>query len=114
MEINTISKEEATVVSLEGNLDGTTAEFTQEKLLQLLTPNCELIIDMAKCPYVSSAGLRVLLMTAKQLTRIGGAGVFAGLSEEVRDVMEMTGFSSIFESYGTVDEAHEAMKRGTA
>ena len=37
--------------------------------------------------------------------KIGGKGVFASLSEEVGDVMEMTGFATIFDSYDTISEA---------
>ena len=105
MEINTYVKENKTVICLNGNLDGTTAEYTQENLITYVAPDCSIVIDMEKCPYVSSAGLRVLLMTAKQLAKIGGTGVFSGLTDEVKDVMEMTGFSSIFESYNSVDDA---------
>lgn len=109
MEIHTYVKENKTVICLEGNLDGTTAEYTQENLMNYVAPECSIVIDMEKCPYVSSAGLRVLLMTAKSLAKIGGTGVFAGLTEEVKDVMEMTGFSSIFESYSSVDDAISAL-----
>jgi anti-anti-sigma factor len=109
MEINAYTKGNKTVIGIEGNLDGQTAEYAQEKLMSYVFPNSLIIIDMSKCPYVSSAGLRVLLMTAKQLAKIGGTGVFAGLIEEVRDVMEMTGFSSIFESYDTLDLALSAV-----
>jgi anti-anti-sigma factor len=111
MEITSFLKENTTIVCLDGNLDGQTAEYAQEKLVNYVLPNCSIVIDMAKCPYVSSAGLRVLLMTAKQLARIGGTGVFAGLSEEVMDVMEMTGFSSIFESYDSLDDAIKALRK---
>ena len=111
MEIKSYVKENATVVSLDGNLDGQTAEYAQENLINYVVPNCTIVIDMSKCLYVSSAGLRILLMTAKQLAKIGGTGVFAGLSEEVKDVMEMTGFSSIFESYNSVDNAIAAIRK---
>ena len=111
MEIKTFLKENTTVICLEGNLDGLTAEYAQENLMNYVLPNCAIVIDMTKCPYVSSAGLRVLLMTAKQLAKIGGTGVFSSLAEEVKDVMEMTGFSNIFESYNSVDDAIAAIRK---
>ena len=109
MEIKSTTKNNVTVVSMEGNLDGQTSGYAQEQLMNYVVPNSPIVIDMAGCPYVSSAGLRVLLMTAKQLAKVGGTGVFIGLSEEVSDVMEMTGFSSIFESFESLDEAIKAL-----
>jgi anti-anti-sigma factor len=111
MEIKSEVKEDITIVSLNGSLDGQTAEYTQEQLMGYVGPNCSIVIEMSDCPYVSSAGLRVLLMTAKQLAKIGGTGVFVGLSEEVSDVMEMTGFSSIFESFDSLDTAMKAIRK---
>ncbi len=112
MNIETVNDNEITTLKLEGNLDGTTADYAQEKILGYVSPNHSIIIDMEKCLYVSSAGLRVLLITAKQLAKIGGKGVFVNLTEEVHDVMEMTGFSSIFDRFETIDEAKLAIRKG--
>lgn len=112
MNIEAQNDNEITLLKLEGNLDGTTAEYAQETILGYVSPNHYLIIDMEKCLYVSSAGLRVLLITAKQLAKIGGKGVFVNLTEEVHDVMEMTGFSAIFDRYETIDEAKQAIRKG--
>lgn len=109
MEINNYTKANVTVLVLDGNLDGTTVEYAQEKIIKHVVSNCKMVIDMTKCCYVSSAGLRVLLMTAKQLIKVGGIGVLAGLAEEVNDVMEMTGFSSMFDSYSTIEDAIAAV-----
>lgn len=109
MEIKNYTKSDITILVFEGNLDGTTSEYAQESILGYIAPNCAIALDMSNCPYVSSAGLRVLMMTAKQLAKVGGKGVFAGLADEVKDVMEMTGFSSIFESYMSVEDAIDAL-----
>jgi len=111
MDINTSVVGNIVVISLDGNFDGQTAEHVQEQLMSYITPNSSIVIDMSKCPYVSSAGLRVLLMAAKQLSKINGTGVFVGLSEEIRDVMEMTGFSNIFESFNSINDAIKAIRK---
>ncbi len=112
MDISTKSERGVTVVSICGNLDGSTAGAAQEKIVPMLTAGCRLVIDMARCGYVSSAGLRVLLVIAKQLDRVGGSGAFAALNEQTVDVMTMTGFDNIFKSYGSVAEAIVAVEKG--
>lgn len=112
MEIKTATQGEVTIVEVSGNLDGSTAPQAQEKIMPLVVPNCLLVLDVGQCHYISSAGLRLLLMIAKQLANKEGRGVLAGLSEEIKDVMEMTGFDHIFKSYDTVSEAIEAIRKG--
>ena len=112
MEIKTATQGEVTVIEVSGKLDGSTAPQAQEKIMPLVVPNCLLVLDVSQCHYISSAGLRLLLMIAKQLANKEGRGVLAGLSEEIKDVMEMTGFDHIFKSYDTVSEAIEAIRKG--
>jgi anti-anti-sigma factor len=59
---------------------------------------------MNKCGYVSSAGLRVLLMLAKHLTAQDGHLALVGVCPEIKDVMEMTGFINFFKLYNTLEE----------
>lgn len=55
----------------------------------------ELVFDLAKVSYVSSAGLRVFLMTHKKMLQAGGKMVVARPQEAVRKVFDLTGFSKI-------------------
>jgi len=55
--------------------------------------------------YISSAGLRVLLVTAKRLGGSGGSLHICGLNETVDEVFEISGFSVILNVFGTADEA---------
>ena len=54
----------------------------------------ELIMDMAKLEYISSAGLRVLLSAQKIMTKQGSM-VIKNASDEVKEIFEVTGFSDI-------------------
>lgn len=98
------------IVEIEGKLDGITSEEVQEKILPLITENKKFVFVMSKCTYVSSAGLRVLLVIAKQMKNVNAKGVLCGLIEEVKDVMEMTGFDHIFNSYDSLEEALKMIK----
>ena len=111
MEINTVSQEGITVIKVSGNLDGNAAPAAQDKIMQLISRECCLILDLTECKYISSAGLRVLLMIAKQLQSEGGRWALAGVCDEVKDVMEMTGFSGFFKAYDTVEAASSAIQK---
>ena len=113
MEITTSSQGGATVIKISGNLDGNTVNDAQEKIMPLVTSKgLGLVLDLKDCGYISSAGLRLLLMAAKQLAAQDGALVLSGLSPEVKDVMEMTGFNNFFKMFDTVTAAVAAVKKG--
>ena len=112
MELKTFTGDEATIVEISGNLDANTSPQAQEEIMPLIVPNCILVLDMSKCEYVSSAGLRLLLTIAKRVKATeGGQWCLASVSEEIMDVMEMTGFSRFFQTFDTVSEATEAIRR---
>jgi len=98
------------VISIDGKLDSNSAHDAQETILPLITQDVKMILDMEKCTYLSSAGLRILMMIGKQLARVGGNGVLSGLNDANRDVMEMTGFDHIFQNYDSIDDAKNAVK----
>ncbi|MCP4155279.1 MAG: STAS domain-containing protein [bacterium] len=109
MEINIDALENVTIIHMKGKLDGITAQDAYEKILPKVECGCHLVFDMKECDYVSSAGLRTILMLGKQIKKGKGKGVMANLSEEVREVMEMTGFDHIFDGYDSIDAAVKAI-----
>jgi len=110
MEIIINDKEQIKIVEIIGKLDGSSSEQAEESISALITDHCQLIFDMSQCDYISSAGLRVLLVTAKKLKIKSGHAVTCGLIEEVKDVMEMTGFDNMFDNYDTLELAFDAMR----
>ncbi len=96
MNITSETNGEAVVVRLEGSLDTTTAPTVQEALDGFVEEGHSLvIIDFGPTDFVSSAGLRILLATAKKLRPSGELKLF-GLNPSVLEVFEMSGFSTIF------------------
>ena len=81
-------------LKIEGRLDTTTAPTLEKTIGEIIDSVTELILDMNQLTYVSSAGLRVLLSTQKQMNKIGTMKLI-GVCEEVMEVFEMTGFSDI-------------------
>ncbi|MCK5568934.1 MAG: STAS domain-containing protein [Spirochaetes bacterium] len=111
MELKVDKKSGVTVIEIIGDLDGTSAETAQKEISENITPGCSLIFNMEKCTFISSAGLRVLLVSAKHIKRENGKGALAGLSGDIKDVMEMTGFDHIFNNYDTISKAIEAVRK---
>ena len=95
----TIQETEARIIAtLSGELDTAAAQQTEEALAPLLdSKGREIIIDCTELEYISSSGLRVLLRILKQAQSVGSRVVLKNVNEVIRDVLELTGFISIFE-----------------
>ncbi len=86
------------IVGLQGRMDSNTARTVEEKMLGLIERGeHRLLVDCAELDYISSAGLRVFLATAKRLTQTKGKLVLATLNDDVKQVFDLTGISSIFQ-----------------
>lgn len=95
----TIQETEARIIAtLSGELDTAAAQQTEEALAPLLdSKGREIIIDCTELEYISSSGLRVLLRILKQAQSVGSRVVLKNVNEVIHDVLELTGFISIFE-----------------
>ena len=96
MTIEIRQQAEETVLVLAGRLDTATAPDLEKTIREDIADTKQLVLDMAEVPYISSAGLRVLLSTQKKMQGIG-AMKLTHLQEEVMDIFEMTGFIDILE-----------------
>jgi anti-anti-sigma factor len=65
----------------------------------------QLILDLSGVDYMSSAGLRVLMLARKQAKAQGGTLVVAGLSPVVKEIFEISRFTVVFDIFPTVREA---------
>ncbi|MBW4497522.1 MAG: anti-sigma factor antagonist [Oscillatoria princeps RMCB-10] len=110
MDINIKKVEEINVVELAGDIDASTAPPVQEKVLPLAVPGAKILIDMTKVPFMSSAGLRVLLSVHRQASSKDAQLVLVGLSEEIEDTMSVTGFLEFFTTCDTQESGLKAFK----
>jgi len=81
-------------IILEGRLDTTTAPQLEAELNGALNGVTALKFDLEKLDYISSAGLRVLLSSQKTMNK-QGTMVISGVSPEVKEIFDVTGFSDI-------------------
>ncbi len=97
MDVTCRTEGDAATLQLSGRLDAVTAPELGQQIRTLISDGARhLVIDFAQLDYISSAGLRVLLMTAKLLQAQGGEAQLSGVTGNVASVFEMSGFSSLF------------------
>ncbi len=78
-------------------LDSFNYQQVQSEILKILEKGSDVIIDMTTCNYVSSTGLRVLLYSKKVAATKGLKICLTGISDEVKDIMNVTGFINFFD-----------------
>ncbi|MBA4393853.1 MAG: anti-sigma factor antagonist [Desulfobacca sp.] len=106
MEIRKRKEKNMLVISVKGRLDAVTAPEVEKDLLQTITEGEKrFVMDLSELQYISSAGLRSLLVLAKKLKPEQGEILFTGLQGPVDEVFKISGFYSIFKIYDSLDEA---------
>jgi anti-sigma B factor antagonist len=112
MEISENKVDNIIVVSLGGRIDSTAAVEFEEKLIKYVDAGARtMVVDFQKVQFISSAGLRVLLLAAKKVKPYGGKIILSGMSKDVREVFDISGFSSIFEIHDDQTSAVNAAKK---
>lgn len=81
-------------ITAEGRLDTVTAPELEGVIREIIPSVTELVLDFEKLDYISSAGLRVLLSTHKNMTGKGGLKI-VNVSRPIMEILEVTGFSEI-------------------
>ncbi len=99
MDVNIKDMKDKKYIQLIGRLDGNSSNDVTEKVLDALNESNSIVIDMEECPYVSSAGLRSLLTIGKSVKMKSGHMNIINLGEDVKEIMEITGFSGIFKGF---------------
>jgi anti-sigma B factor antagonist/stage II sporulation protein AA (anti-sigma F factor antagonist) len=97
------------VLHLAGRVDSSTTDGLKSSL-DLHVGNCRtggdnLILDLSKVDYISSVGLRVLMLAARQSREQGGTIVVAALQPVVREIFEISRFNLVLQCFASVREA---------
>src|SRR5262249_55071699 len=98
-----------TVVELSGELTWKSAPEAQERILEQAQPGCRMCLDMSKVTFLASAGLRLLLVLYRALSGKGGRVLLVGVSDDIRDTMELTGFLGFFTLCDTLEAGIAAL-----
>lgn len=97
------------LVKVSGRLDSSSAAALEAVLPARVQAHGKLLLDLSEVAYVSSAGLRVLLIGAKAARTAGHRLALAGLSDSVREVFDISGFTALFIIAADVDAARSAL-----
>ncbi|TWI73060.1 stage II sporulation protein AA (anti-sigma F factor antagonist) [Desulfobotulus alkaliphilus] len=110
MEITSRKENNTMIVSVQGRIDAVTAPAYESGMKELLEKETLFILDFEKLEYISSAGLRVILATAKSLKAKSGKMVMANVTGTVREVFDISGFGAIFTMYDSIEAALAGME----
>jgi anti-anti-sigma factor len=96
MQITESDCQGVTVLGISGRIDASTSEPFKQKLLATIGDHpIRLVLDFTQLAFMSSMGLRVLVVTAKRVAAVRGKMVFCGVTGPVREVFELAGFTSL-------------------
>ncbi len=99
----------ATVLTVSGRIDSGSAPLLEEHVLRATTPGCKLVLDLSAVDFMSSAGLRILLLTHRKITACDGRVVLVGLSDDLRGTLSATGFLKFLSIAPTLDAGLAAL-----
>jgi anti-sigma B factor antagonist len=106
MEISISESGDVRILSFQGNLDTNTAPDAESEINGLIDGGAQkLLVNFEKLNYISSAGLRVLLATAKKLRASSGDLKICCLNQTVQEVFDISGFSTILSVASSEEEA---------
>jgi len=106
MEVKENKKGSFLVLDLTGRLDTSNYRNLEEILLALINRGeKDIVINCSDMNYISSSGLRVFLMALKKITVVGGKFYLCNLQENIREIFDIAGFTSLFKIFNSLEEA---------
>jgi anti-anti-sigma factor len=106
MDITIKEIDEGVIVSVTGRIDTTNYNKFENVMNELLiTKIRQIFIDCSRLSYISSSGLRVFLTAMKKLTKSGGQFKIVAMQPPIKEIFDISGFSSIFSIYSDLETA---------
>ena len=110
MDVKVSTVGQVRLVTLSGELDASTSPVAQQQILPLAIDGARILLDMDGVTFMSSAGLRLLLSTYRQVAARNGRVALAKLSDDLKDTMSVTGFLSFFTIHDSVELGLHALQ----
>ena len=106
MDIQTERKDGTLIAKAEGRIDGVNARDFEEALKAAISADDNTVVmDLEGLSYISSAGLRVILLIAKTLRKRNAELMLCSLSDPIREVFEISGFDKIIPVHASREQA---------
>jgi len=110
LSISTEKHDKAVILCPSGRIDGTNAASLEKVIREQLDGGqSKLVFAFSDLQYISSAGLRVLLVAARDAQSRGGKSAFCDLSKPIAEVFSVSGFDRILAVHATRDEALDSI-----
>ncbi len=110
MEISTEREAAALIVKAAGRIDGSNSQQFQDDLEAVIDDGDRAVVmDLEQLSYISSSGLRAMLLIARKLQRQQARFALCSLSESIREVFEISGFDRIIAVHAARSEAVAAV-----
>lgn len=106
MLITTRQVYEVLVIDMEGRLDSKAAGYGNDEVVRIVKEDHKkILVNLEKLDFISSAGLRVLLLASKLQQEKKGQIKICCANDMVRNVLETCGFNSLISLYPTESDA---------
>ena len=93
----------------EGRLDAVSSDKAETAMMEAVADKGRYLYDLSSLAYISSAGLRILLATTKAIKHRGGRFVMCAPNPDVRHILDISGFASLFPLTDTVEEGQRML-----
>ncbi|HTD90028.1 MAG TPA: STAS domain-containing protein [Burkholderiales bacterium] len=111
MELDTALLDTVAAVAVKGRVDSTTADKLRDHLTQLIgSGSARLVLDLKEVSYISSAGFRTLLITARSVEHAKGKLALCGIGGEVKRLFDIASFTELFTILPNRDDAVAAAR----
>lgn len=113
MELSDKQVDSAAILTVKGRVDMVASDAFRDHLLTMLTGGLPLVIDFSGVDYISSAGLRALMLGSKQARSTGTQLAVAALQPVVLEIFQISRFDKLLPCHPTVDAALAAVRSGS-
>ncbi len=110
MEVDVTESNDVKIITLQGDMNSETAEKVHSIINSHVAGGERVVLDMTNVSYMSSAGIRTLLLLYRSFKNNDGKVVLVGLSEDLQDTLSLTGFLEFFNTQQTLDDGIQALK----
>jgi anti-sigma B factor antagonist len=109
MQVDVRTEGGTAVVEPVGDIDGKTAPDFQLKVLGLVQPHAQIVLNLARVPFMSSAGLRSMLLIYREAKAKDARVVLTEVNKDIRSSMSATGFLAFFSVRASVQDGMTAV-----
>jgi anti-anti-sigma factor len=113
MDMQSHTYHDVLLLSLSGRANHDSSDRFRERLMPLIEAETaeyqKIVLDMSNVEYMSSVGLRVLMLAAKTSKKLDRLIVVAGLHSTMKEIFEISRFNMVFKTYDAVGDALAAV-----